>query len=277
MLFLRSNLKIVVGLCAALAISLFLGSSSTLLAQTNGRDSELAPGEQILVLKNGEMLSGHIEQDAGHLIVQVPQGSRLVIAKTKAEFVCNSKSEAFWGKSARIRASDVEQQVNLYRWCLKHKLFEHAESQLNIVMNCDVAPAELESLNRQLVVMRASEARRQQRELARSLKVDEATGDQSSTIAQHAKRLAPVVEGELVAGSMQDSMVQQASFAAPVKPSDGSSSSTPSSTNSTAKPSGLAKVAAIPDLKRSHRLNSVAPTAVDPYDASGFNAQTQRR
>jgi len=161
----------------------------------------------------------------------------------------------------------------LYRWCLKHKLFEHAESQLNIVMNCDVAPAELESLNRQLVVMRASEARRQQRELARSLKVDEATGAQSSTIAQHAKRLPPVVEGELVAGTIQDNMVQQASFAAPVKPSDGSLSST----NATAKPSGLAKVAAIPDLKRSHRLNSVAPAAVDPYDASGFNAQPQRR
>ena len=135
MLHFGSNQSFLVGMWLALALLVLGSKSSPLLGYW--QDPEVASGEQILVLKNGEMLIGRIDQDANNLIVQVRQGSRLVISKNKAEFVCDSKSEAFWGKSARIRATDLRKQVDLFRWCLKHKLFEHADSQLNVLMNSD--------------------------------------------------------------------------------------------------------------------------------------------
>ena len=271
----ESNQNFIVGLWLALAILVLGSESSPLLGYW--QDPEVATGEQILVLKNGEMLIGRIEQDAGNLIVQVRQGSRLVISKNKAEFVCDSKSEAFWGKSARIRASDAKKQVDLFRWCLKHKLFEHAESQLNIVMNSDISAAELDSLNRQLTVLRASHMRQKQQELAEAMKARQPAVAESSP----ARRLPRAVQGQLVAndlsaGARGDGMVQQASYAAPVKQATGANRPV---RPARVKPSegGFSKVAAIPDLKQSHRLDTLAPVVIDPYDATRFNAETVRR
>ena len=191
MLHLGPKHKIIVGLWGLLVLLFSISNSLQLLAQTSMQDADVASGEQILVLKNGQMLVGRIEQDAASLIVHVRQGSRLVIAKSKAEFVCNSKSEAFWGRSARIRASDVAQQVDLFRWCLQHKLFEHAESQFNILMNSDVSAAELDSLNRQLMVLRASQVREQQRKIAEASKANPSNAAGSSDRGQRLSKTIP--------------------------------------------------------------------------------------
>ena len=281
MLHSGSNHNFIVGLWLALAI-LVLGSQSSLVLGY-WQDPGVASGEQILVLKNGEMLIGRIEQDAGNLIVQVRQGSRLVISKNKAEFVCDSKSEAFWGKSARIRASDARKQVDLFRWCLKHKLFEHAESQLNIVMNSDVSATELDSLSRQLSVQRASHERQKQRELAEALRVKQlevAEANRSQRLPESVQGQAVVgdlaasdsVASDFVANTRVDGMVQQASYADPVEQAN-----RPARSQSKSSGGGFSKVAAIPDLKQSHRLGAVAPVVVDPYDAARFNAETVRR
>ena len=271
----RQNGKIIIGLGVVLALLLGNFDRGPLLAQSRTQDSELVDGEQILVLKNDEMLIGRIEQDAANLIVHVRQGSRLVISKKKAEFVCNSKSEAFWGKAARIRASDVEQQVALFRWCLKHKMFEHAETQLNIVMNSDVSAAKLDSLNRQLTVLRAGEARQEQRRLAAALEAKQsnvAQLDPETGALKPLPRLPGAVAVESVSEPVHRGGVQQASFTTPIKPTSRNSTS-----EVEAKGSGtdFSKVGAIPDLKRSHLLDSVAPVVVDPYDASRFNAETK--
>ena len=278
MLYWQQHRKIVIGLVVVLALLLCNDRRSLLFAQSNVPDSEMVDGEQILVLKNGEMLIGRIEQDTANLIVHMRQGSRLIISKKKAEFVCESKSEAFWGKAARIRASDAKQQVALFHWCLKHKLFEHAETQFNVVMSSDISAAELNSLNRQFTLLRASEARQQQRRLAAAAEAKQSNVAQLDNEASSSKplsRLSKPEQSELAAERVHRGGVQQASFAAPVKPTN--SSVGPSSAKTGSKGDGLAKVAAIPDLKRSHRLDSTAPVVVDPYDASRFNAETTRR
>ena len=273
MLHFGSKQNFIVALWLALAL---LGSASSPLSGC-WQEPEVASGEQILVLKNGEMLIGRIEQDANNLIVQVRQGSRLVISKNKAEFVCDSKSEAFWGKSARIRASDARKQVGLFRWCLKHKLFEHAESQLNILMNSDISATELDSLNRRLTVLRASHVRQKQRELAEALKANQLEMAESVPL----QRLPKAVQGQLVASDLVanakvDGMVQQASYTAPVRQA-GRANEPARSAQVKSSAGGFSKVAAIPDLKQSHRLGAVVPVAADPYDATRFNAETVRR
>lgn len=275
MLHAGPNQNFIVGVWLALALWVLGSANSPLLGYWQA--PEVASGEQILVLKNGEMLIGRIEQDTNNLIVQVRQGSRLVISKNKAEFVCDSKSEAFWGKSARIRASDARKQVDLFRWCLKHKLFEHAESQLNILMNSDISAAELDSLNRQLTVLRASHVKQKQRELAEAMKAKQLEVAESHPL----QRLPKAVQGQLVASDLVanakvDGMVQQASYAAPVQKAGRTNEPTRSAQVKSSE-GGFSKVAAIPDLKQSHRLGSVTPVAVDPYDAARFNAETVRR
>ena len=277
MLYWQQIQKIIMGLTIVLALLSCVDDRSLLFAQSNGHDAGMVNGEQILVLKNGELLTGRIEQDAANLIVHVRQGSRLVISKKKAEFVCDSKSEAFWGKAARIRASDVGQQVALFRWCLKHKLFDHAETQLNVVMNSDISAAALNSLNRQLTVLRASETRQEQRRIAATLEAEQPSVAQRDPEARSLKpmsRLPEAVEGQLVADRVHRGGIQQASFTTPVKPASRKANS-PASVRS--GENSFSKVGAIPDLKRSHRLDSVAPVVVDPYDASRFNAETARR
>ena len=169
--------------------------------------------------------------------------------------------------------------MDLFRWCLKHKLFEHAESQLNIVMNSDVSATELDSLSRQLSVQRASHERQKQRELAEALRVKQLEVAE----ANRSQRLPESVQGQAVVGDLAasdfvantrvDGMVQQASYADPVEQANRPARSTQSKSSG----GGFSKVAAIPDLKQSHRLGAVAPVVVDPYDAARFNAETVRR
>ncbi len=121
-----------------------------LLAQSISVD--LAAGEQLLVLKNGNIVQGFVERTAAEFIVQTAQGSRLIIAADQADFVCGSMEQAYWGKLARIRATDVEGQVQLFNWCLQHHLLTPAQNQIDILLSSDIKATRLEFLNRQLEV-----------------------------------------------------------------------------------------------------------------------------
>ena len=73
--------------------------------------------EQLLILSNGEILRGQISRNAEQVIVVTNQGSRLVLPAERTEFVCDTLQEAYWGKAARIRASDLAGQKKLFHWC----------------------------------------------------------------------------------------------------------------------------------------------------------------
>ena len=76
---------------------------------------------QLVVLKNGEIFRGRVSRKSDQVIVETIQGSRIVLSSEQTEFVCNSMDEAYWGKSARTRASDTAGQKALFHWCLKNQ------------------------------------------------------------------------------------------------------------------------------------------------------------
>ena len=88
--------------------------------------------EQLLVLNNGEILRGQITRSAEQVIVVTNQGSRLVIPADRTAFVCGSLQEAYWGKAARTRASDLDGQKKLFHWCLKNRLLDLAQNQIDL-------------------------------------------------------------------------------------------------------------------------------------------------
>lgn len=108
--------------------------------------------EQLLILSNGEILRGQISRNAEQVIVVTNQGSRLVLPAERTEFVCDTLQEAYWGKAARIRASDLAGQKKLFHWCLKNQLFDLAQNQIDLLLQSNLKAVELEYLDRQLNV-----------------------------------------------------------------------------------------------------------------------------
>jgi hypothetical protein len=267
-----------------------------LAAQTPRRGPAAVSNEQILVLKNGEILAGQIEQDRAKLIVHTRQGSRIVIPKNKAEFICDSISEAFWGKSARTRASDTRAQVDLFRWCLKHRQLDLAESQLEILMQCDVSAAQMVSLNRQLSAMLESQARQAVPNLANR---EDAQSRQTATVPEPTKRLtiqsarlfqplpklgqpepknAVAVRRQNENGPTisADGKVIQASFIAPQNSNQSIRKRNASSTMLRPIAASFSTAGSIPDLSTAQKLPAKVSRESDPYDAAIFNAETDR-
>ncbi len=122
--------------------------------QTHAQETALTAvgGEQFVVLKNGQFVRGLLSIENGDYSVQTPQGSRLIFGKEQVEFVCRSLDQAYWGKLARIRASDVEGQVALFLWCLQNRQFEHAQNQIAILLTTQIKATRLEYMNRQLEI-----------------------------------------------------------------------------------------------------------------------------
>lgn len=112
-----------------------------------------APVQRIVVLSNGEVLSGRVSESATNTIVETAQGSRLVLGKDQVDFVCDSIRDAYWGKCARTQASDVDGQKSLFFWCLKHELHEQAQNQILLLTASEKAkPSDIAYLDRQLSV-----------------------------------------------------------------------------------------------------------------------------
>lgn len=132
-----------------------------------------SPVEQLVVLKNGEILRGIITQDSANLTIETEHGSRLVVRQDRADFVCRTMDEAYWGKSARTRASDLAGQKSLFRWCLKHQLFEQAQNQIDLLMEMDIASADLEFFGRQFGVAVAQRKSNIQTAIARAKVIHE--------------------------------------------------------------------------------------------------------
>jgi hypothetical protein len=113
---------------------------------------QFAPAEQLLVLKNGEVMRGQITRNAEQVILLTEQGSRVVLQVERTDFVCNSMVEAYWGKVARTKATDLAGQKQLFHWCLKNKMLEQAQNQIDILLHSKAKAADLEYMDRQLNV-----------------------------------------------------------------------------------------------------------------------------
>jgi hypothetical protein len=142
-----------------------------------------SPNDQLVVLKNGEILRGQVSRNAQQVIVVTAQGSRLVLAADRTEFVCNSMDEAYWGKCARIKATDLRGQQKLFHWCLKNKLLDFAQNQIDVLLQSEIKASQLEYLDRQLNVAIIQQTKARER-LAKTEKLAETKVNPASSVAQ---------------------------------------------------------------------------------------------
>lgn len=119
-----------------------------------------ASEQQFVLLTNGQVISGFVSRESGNVIVQVPNGSRLLIQQTNVDTVCDNLVDAYWQKAARTKATDLDGQSKLFHWCIGNGLLDQAQNQIDIISLMKIDASELEYLHRQLTVAFDSRSKR---------------------------------------------------------------------------------------------------------------------
>jgi hypothetical protein len=96
-----------------------------------GREMQqaLTPQQGVLVLKNGNVLTGTIVRAGDRYYVARP-GGELVVRADQVEFPCRDLDEGFAKKRALINEGSVAEHLELAQWCLSHSLADYAAREL---------------------------------------------------------------------------------------------------------------------------------------------------
>lgn len=117
-------------------LAVFLFSASLTIAQDEAN-------EQYVVMNNGQVIAGQVHQNESQTVVVKSTGSRLYLANTKVYSVATRISDVYWTRSALLSATDVAGHSALFRWCLKHRLFDEAQNQIDLLQNMEIRSARL--------------------------------------------------------------------------------------------------------------------------------------
>ncbi len=90
----------------------------------------------LVVLRNGEILSGRISHDGGRTIIS-SEGTEIRLSPREVDFVCQTLDEAYTVQHNRIVAGRIDDHLNLAEWCLRHELLGYAAREITAAMQID--------------------------------------------------------------------------------------------------------------------------------------------
>jgi len=111
----------------------FVGLASTLFAQI----SPLAPFDGVLLLKNGNTLSGRITQEGEVFTLAMGQKSTIRMPADRVEFACRSMEQAYLKYRALVGTTTVRHHVELANWCLDQQLSSYGNFHLEMAVQSD--------------------------------------------------------------------------------------------------------------------------------------------
>lgn len=121
------------------------------------------PVDGILLLKNSNILRGKLQKQGKHYFVFLPNG-KLRVRENQVETVCQDIQAAFEYRKHKYGGTSADSRLDLVAWCLRHELYEHAESELQAVESMDAKHPRLKFLRRQLTqTLKMVELHEQQR------------------------------------------------------------------------------------------------------------------
>ncbi|MEZ6096608.1 MAG: hypothetical protein R3C03_20665 [Pirellulaceae bacterium] len=121
---------------------------------------EFSRAQDLVVLRNGNVISGNAILSRDHATVEMVNGSKSIINLDQIGTICGTFEEAFEFVSKDIPADDFDEQLKLFRWCLKFEQLDLAERQFNRLSLTKVAPDQLLTIHRQLEMARESASRK---------------------------------------------------------------------------------------------------------------------
>lgn len=125
--------------------------------------SVVSAQQNVVLLKNGNVLKGVVQRDGMRVEVRSSSGT-LIIDMDSVDFFCESMEEAYRLRQASTDPNDLEKQVQLLRWCMKHKLYREAQEQIDVLQMLPIKATRLDYLNRQVNVAIAQQKRKVQQE-----------------------------------------------------------------------------------------------------------------
>ena len=134
-------------------ISLLLGIF--LVAAACGGTEPFAPPPAddtgILLLRNGQVIEGHVEHNADYYTVTSPDQVTQVRA-ADVEFFCHDLRAGYQQKKAAMQPNEIEQHIQLFLWCERHGLLDCAGDELKAAEALDRQHPMISVLQRRLKV-----------------------------------------------------------------------------------------------------------------------------
>jgi hypothetical protein len=111
-----------------------------------------ASQQELLVLRNGEVLAGRVARDGDYYRVLLPDGE-LRVRSAEAELVCRNFDEAYNFKRKRLALGRADDHLDLADWCLRQSLPGYAAKEIAAAMALDPQNPRTEFLDRRLQQM----------------------------------------------------------------------------------------------------------------------------
>lgn len=108
-------------------------------------------GPSVLLLRNGQVIEGHIQRNGDYYTVTAPS-EEMQIHASSVEFVCRDLRDGYQRKKASIQAGDIQQHLQLLLWCERHGLLDCARQELDAVEAIDRNHPMIPVLHRRLKI-----------------------------------------------------------------------------------------------------------------------------
>jgi hypothetical protein len=111
--------------------------------------ASLAPIKGVVLLKNGEVLSGTITRTGDYYHVELTRGEMFLKA-TAVEKVAARLEDLYEDKRARAMPGKIQDRINLAEWCIEHALVEQGAQEIAAAADIDPKHPRLPLLRRRL-------------------------------------------------------------------------------------------------------------------------------
>ena len=105
----------------------------------------------VLLLRNGQVIEGHIERNGDYYRVTGPD-QEIQIHSASVDCICRDLRDGYQRKKAAIQPTDIQQHLQLLLWCERHGLFDCANEQLDAAEAIDREHPMIVVLRRRLKV-----------------------------------------------------------------------------------------------------------------------------
>jgi hypothetical protein len=138
------------------ARTLILSTFVTLIltATSSAIQPMLTPQTGVLVLRNGQVLHGDITRAGDYYVVTLGSASEIRLKADEVEVACRNLDEAYLHRLQRLDPTSQNERISLADWCLRNRLLDQAEEQLNLVAERAPDLPQVKSLRQRLVFAR---------------------------------------------------------------------------------------------------------------------------
>lgn len=85
--------------------------------------------QQMLVLRNGEVLQGRVTRQDDFYILELPNGY-VRLKQSEVELICKNLEEGYQKKRAATQVGNVHHHLQLAQWCMRQRLWGQAAAEL---------------------------------------------------------------------------------------------------------------------------------------------------